>query len=82
MLITSAFAPWPTIEQDNGALKKVKPYRRYNGPSETKPGFPRKGRFYLRTFPKVTQGFIAPSQMPEAEDHTLYACHTVWENRA
>jgi heme-degrading monooxygenase HmoA len=25
---------------------------------------------------------ISPPQGPEAEDHTLYASHTVWENRA
>jgi hypothetical protein len=25
---------------------------------------------------------VSPSQRPEAEDHTLYASHTVWECRA
>lgn len=25
---------------------------------------------------------VSPSRRPEAEDHTLYACHTVRENRA
>ena len=33
---------------------------------------------------KITQGFVEFHLLkgPEAEDHTLYASHTVWKNRA
>ncbi len=57
-MITGALAPCPTIEPDNGTLKKVKPCRCYNGLSATNPVF-REEEFYLCTLLDAMRCFAA-----------------------
>ena len=70
----------PLCAQERTSQKVKHCYRR-NGPKCDNPSFARGGRSSFCTLPKLSQGHAAFHLLnrPEAEDHTFYASHMVWE---
>ena len=70
----------PLCAQERTSQKVKHCYRR-NGPKCDNPSFARGGRSSFCTLLKLSQGHAAFHLLnrPEAEDHTFYASHMVWE---